>query len=137
VHFQFSLSVSECASGEGDTENLPTVRAEADIMPFDQRPLFGVHMDLVQFLLTVRTHRDFVCLDDLDFRHIVDILLFGESVRSVRAGLIGNAKWGLGNVSSIAFFLPLSEKDSTVKDRFSEIPEPFPVTFHGPEPSSK
>ena len=81
---------SECASGEGDTENLSTVRAETDIMPLDQRPLFSVHMDLAQFLLTVRAHRGLVRLDDLDFRHIDHVLLTRrvplDPVRSVCSG---------------------------------------------------
>jgi hypothetical protein len=53
------------------------VWAETDFMPFDQRPLLSVHMDLAQFLLTVRAHRVFVCLDDLDFHHMDHVLLFG------------------------------------------------------------
>jgi hypothetical protein len=38
LNFAIGLSPtigSERASGEGDTENLPTVGAKADIMPFD------------------------------------------------------------------------------------------------------
>ena len=60
---------SKCASGVGDAENLPAVWAETDVMPFDQRLLLSVHVDLAQFLLTVRAHGNFVCLDEFEFRH--------------------------------------------------------------------
>jgi hypothetical protein len=73
---------SERASGEGDTENLPTVWAETDIVPFDERVLFRIHVDLAQFLLTVWGHRGVVCLDDFDFRHGDHVLLFGAYARA-------------------------------------------------------
>jgi hypothetical protein len=45
-------------------------------------------MDLVQFLLTVRAHRGFVRLDDLDFCHIDHALLFGRApLAPVQSGL--------------------------------------------------
>jgi hypothetical protein len=70
---------SECASGEGDTENLPAVWAEADVVLFDERPrgLSTVHMDLTQFFFTVWAHGDLACLDDFDLLHIDNVLLFG------------------------------------------------------------